>query len=96
MSFQVGANANQTINLTSIRDARASALGSHTLETAGTAMNTVIVDTTAKTTAHGNGITVEANLALTTDKDTVSNISYTVNSDAVDMLFQLQIEAVII
>ena len=49
-------------------------------------MNTVIVDTTANTTAHGNGITVEANLALTTDKDTISNISYTVNSDAVDML----------
>ncbi|SFD90656.1 flagellin [Nitrosomonas sp. Nm166] len=84
-SFQVGANANQTIDITSIRDARASALGSHTLATAGTAMNTVVVDTAANTTANGNGVTVEADLALTTDKGTVSNISYAADSDAADI-----------
>ena len=84
-SFQVGANANQTIDIASISDARATALGSHTLTTGGTAMSTVVVDTAANTTANGNGVTVEADLSLTTDKGTVSSISYAADSDAAEI-----------
>lgn len=84
-SFQVGANANQTIDIASIGDARATALGSHTLATGGTAMSTVVVDTAANTAANGNGVAVEADLSLTTDKGTVSNVSYAVDSDAADI-----------
>lgn len=84
-SFQVGANANQTIDIASIGDARSTALGSHTLTTSGTAVNTVVVDTAANTTANGNGVLVEADLSLTTNKGTVSNLSYAVNSDAADI-----------
>nr|MBP7953703.1 flagellin [Nitrosomonas sp.] len=39
-SFQVGANANQTINISSIGDSRSTALGSNILNTTGTAMGT--------------------------------------------------------
>lgn len=84
-SFQVGANANQTIDIASIGDARSTALGSHTLNTGGTAMSAVVVDTAANTTANGNGVTIEADLSLTTNKGTVSNIAYAADSDAADI-----------
>lgn len=72
--FQVGANANQTIDITKINDARSSALGSHTLATAGTAMNVVAVGDIATLTS---GVLVEADLTLTTaDGGTTSAIAY--------------------
>ncbi|MEK6736383.1 MAG: flagellin, partial [Pseudomonadota bacterium] len=73
-SFQVGANANQTINIASIGDARASALGSHTLSTGGTKMSAVAVGDIASLTS---GVTAETNLTITTaDGGTTSAISY--------------------
>lgn len=72
--FQVGANANQTITVNSIGDARASALGSHVLTTAGTAMNAVAVGDIATLVS---GVTAETNLTLTTaNGGTTSAISY--------------------
>ncbi|MBP6354788.1 MAG: flagellin, partial [Nitrosomonas sp.] len=78
-SFQVGANANQTINIASIADSRATALGSHILNTTGTAMGTA---TAAAAAVAANGVTVEADLALTTNKGTATAISYAVGADA--------------
>jgi flagellin len=78
-SFQVGANANQTINIATIADSRATALGSHILNTTGTAMGTA---TAAAAAVAANGVTVEADLALTTNKGTATGISYAVGADA--------------
>ncbi len=78
-SFQVGANANQTINISSIGDARATALGSNILTTDGTAMGTT---TAAAAAVAANGVTVEAALSLTTNKGTAASIGYAVGSDA--------------
>ncbi|MCB1935359.1 MAG: flagellin [Nitrosomonas sp.] len=79
-SFQVGANANQTIDIKSIGDSRATALGSNILTTNGTAMGTATA-AAADNTA-GNGVTVEADLVLTNNKGATGAISYAVGSDA--------------
>lgn len=79
-SFQVGANANQTINIASIGDARATALGSNVLTTNGTAMNTATA--AGADNSGGNGVTVEAALVLSNNKGATGNIGYTVGSDA--------------
>ncbi len=85
-SFQVGANANQTIDITQIADARSSALGSHTLTTTGTAVapaaGSVVTATTAAQATNGNGVTAETDLTITTDGGTTSAISYAVDSGA--------------
>ncbi|MEK6736851.1 MAG: flagellin [Pseudomonadota bacterium] len=78
-SFQVGANANQTIDISSIADARATALGSNILTTDGTAMNTA---TAAAAALAANGVTVEANLVLTNNKGATGSIAYAVGADA--------------
>ncbi len=78
-SFQVGANANQTINIASIGDSRATGLGSHTLTTNGTAMGTA---TAAAGALAANGVAVEAGLTLATNKGTTGNISYAAGADA--------------
>lgn len=78
-SFQVGANANQTINISSIADARATALGSNILNTDGTAMNTA---TAAAAALAANGVTVEADLVLTNNKGATGAIAYAVGADA--------------
>ncbi len=78
-SFQVGANANQTINIASIGDSRATALGSHILNTTGTAMGTA---TTADAALAANGVAAETDLALTTNKGTATAISYAIGADA--------------
>ncbi len=73
-SFQVGANAGQSIDITKINDARASALGSHTLSTGGTAVNAVAVGDIASLT---NAVLAETDLTLTTaDGGTTSAIAY--------------------
>ncbi len=73
-SFQVGANAGQSIDINKINDARASALGSHTLTTGGTAMNAVAVGDIASLT---NAVLAETDLTLTTaDGGTTSPITY--------------------
>lgn len=79
-SFQVGANANQTIDVNAIGDARATALGSNILTTNGTAMGTATA--AAADVSGGNGVTVEADLVLTNNKGATGAISYAVGSDA--------------
>ena len=85
-SFQVGANANQTIDVSSIDDARSSALGSNTLTTNGTAVSpaagSVVVDTAANTATNGNGVTAETDLTITTDAGTTSSITYAADAGA--------------
>ncbi len=78
-SFQVGANANQTIDITAIGDARATALGSNVLTTDGTVMGQAAA---AAATAPVNGVTVETNLVLTNNKGSTGNIAYAVSSGA--------------
>ncbi|TXI16560.1 MAG: flagellin [Nitrosomonas sp.] len=75
-SFQVGANANQTIDISSILDARSTGLGSHTLTTGGSVVGTVVSGATA------NGIGQETDLALTTNKGTVGSIGYAADAGA--------------
>src|SRR5438309_1191153 len=76
-TFQVGANAGETIGIASIVDARTSALGSHTLTTNGTVTGTVVTGS-----ASNNGVTVEAGLTLTTTAGTSSAVSYAANAGA--------------
>ncbi len=82
-SFQVGANANQTIDIASIGDARATALGSNILTTTGTLTSDLLAATT--TGAGGNNIAAETNLVLTNNKGATGAISYAVDSDAKDI-----------
>ena len=80
-SFQVGANANQTIDISSIADSRATALGSNILQLGGTAMGVVVAGTGA--TAPANGVTVEAALTLTTaNGGTTAAFGYAAGADA--------------
>ncbi len=78
-AFQVGANSGQTIDISSITDARASSLGSHTLTTTGTLVNTVVSGATA------NGVPAETDLTLTTDAGTTSPITYDADASAKDI-----------
>jgi len=78
--FQVGANADQTIEVTSIADSRATALGSNLLVAGGTAMS---VNTTAAASTTINGVAIEADLKITTaNGGTSSAISYAAGADA--------------
>jgi flagellin len=72
-SFQVGANANQTISVNSIADARSSALGSHVLTTNGTAMSTIARGDIATLVS---GVTAESDLTVTTGAGVTSAITY--------------------
>ncbi|MEK7779587.1 MAG: flagellin [Pseudomonadota bacterium] len=78
-NFQVGANANQTISISSIGDSRSTALGSNILNTTGTAMGTT---TAAAAAIAANGVAVEADLSLTTNKGAATGISYAAGADA--------------
>jgi len=76
--FQVGANANQTIDVSSIADARASALGSHTLTADGTITGNVV-------SAATNGVTAAiagTNFTITTNGGTTAPITYAANAGA--------------
>jgi len=68
-SFQVGANANQTIDIKSIGDSRATALGSDTLSTAGS-MGSAATAAGAITALTGDTFTIE------TPKGTSGDITY--------------------
>ena len=77
--FQVGAEANQTIRISSIGDARATGLGSNTLTTTGANMNAVATGTTTAT----NGIAAETNLTIATaNGGTSAAISFASNAGA--------------
>ncbi len=62
-AFQVGANANQTISVSSIADARATGLGSNTLAVAGTAMSAT---TAAGATTVANGVAAQPSMTVNT------------------------------
>ena len=80
-AFQVGANANQTISVTSIADSRATGLGSNTLVAAGTLMGTT--KAAAATLAGGNLVAVEAGLTVTTvNGGTTAAFGYAALADA--------------
>jgi flagellin len=80
-SFQVGANANQTISVSSIADARATGLGSNILLAAGTVMGTT--KAAAADLTGGNTIAVEAGLTVTTvNGGTSATFGYAAGADA--------------
>ncbi len=91
-NFQVGANANQTITVASIGDARASALGNNTLTTDGSIIGT---QTAAAATNTTNGIAAETNLQITTNLGTTSAISYAADSSAEDIAAAVNIAGAI-
>jgi len=74
-AFQVGANAGQTISISSILDARTSSLGSNSLTAQGTVTGAVVAGAT-------NGVGAETNLTVTTTAGTTSAISYAANAGA--------------
>lgn len=80
--FQIGANANQTIRISSIADSRASGLGNNLLTANGTVTGDVV-----GASATANGVGAETNLTIsTTDASgttlTTSALSYDANSGA--------------
>jgi flagellin len=80
-AFQVGANANQTISVTSIADARATGLGSNVLLAAGTLMGTT--KAAAADLTGGNTVGVEAGLTISTvNGGTTAAFGYAALSDA--------------
>jgi len=87
-AFQVGANANQTISVNSIADARATALGSNILVMAGTAMNANTAAATAAATTV-NGVAAQNNMTLTTANSgsplTTSPFSLAISSTAAQL-----------
>ncbi len=79
-NFQVGANANQVIAVTTIADSRSSALGSHVLTADGT-----ITGNTVAAAPNTNGVTAAVaatNFTITTNGGTTSPITYAANADA--------------
>jgi len=85
-SFQVGANANQTIDISRIADARATALGSDILSGVGSVLGAGGVGATKAAAADltgGNTVAVESDLTINTlNGGTTAAISYAALSDA--------------
>ena len=80
-NFQVGANANQTISVTSIADARSTALGSNILLAAGTLLGTT--KAAAADLTGGNLVAVEAGLTINTvNGGTTAAFGYAALADA--------------
>ncbi len=80
-NFQVGANANQTISVTSIADSRATGLGSNILLAAGTLMGTT--KAAAADLTGGNLVAVEAGLTVNTvNGGTTAAFGYAALADA--------------
>ena len=85
-AFQVGANANQTITVTSIADSRATALGSNILAGVGSVIGAGGVGVTKAAAADltgGNTVGIEAALTITTlTGGTTAAFGYAANADA--------------
>src|SRR5581483_6189147 len=79
-TFQVGANAGQTITVASLVDSRTAALGAHTLTADGTVTGNVVTGST------NNGVGAETDLTLTVGTGpsavTTGAISYAANAGA--------------
>lgn len=81
-NFQIGANANQTISVSQIGDARASALGSNVLSTGGTHMGQAIA-AGATVPAGAAAVAAGGNFTLTTAQGgTTAAIAYAVSAGA--------------
>lgn len=81
-SFQVGANSGESINISSIVDARSSSLGNHTLTADGTITGNIV---TAASGAVTNGVTAATAgtaFTITTGAGTTSPITYAANAGA--------------
>ena len=79
-SFQVGANAGQTIAIGSIVDARTSSLGSNTLGTTGSKISTTLA---AQAGAYAsNGVLAETTLKLSNTGGTTAAIGWAAGADA--------------
>ena len=85
-AFQVGANANQTISVTSIADARATGLGSNILAGVGSIVGfggVGLYQAAGADVTAGNNTAVETDLTITTTGGgTTAAISYATDSDA--------------
>jgi len=80
-TFQVGANAGQTINIAGITDARSTGLGSHTMTLDGTI--TGLTKAAGADLTGGNAVTIEADLTLTTaNGGTTAAFGYAALADA--------------
>ena len=83
-SFQVGAEANQTIDV-SLRDVRSTSLGSNSLDLDGSAMDTIVTAGSGNVDS-SSGVTAETDLSLTTaNGGTVNSISYAQYASAKDI-----------
>jgi flagellin len=85
-AFQVGANANQTISITSIGDSRAAALGSHTLAADGSITGNVVTAASGAVTNGVDAAVAATGFTLTTANSgtplTSSPVTYAVNAGA--------------
>ena len=85
-AFQVGANANQTISVSSIADSRATALGSNILNGLGSVVGAGGVGVTKAAAADltgGNTVAIEAGLTITTlNGGTTAAFGYAALADA--------------
>jgi flagellin len=83
-TFQVGANAGQTISVSGIGDARATGLGSHTLVLDGTITNGALA--AGADNSAGNNVGVEADLVLqTANGGTSPAFGYAADASAADI-----------
>ena len=79
-SFQVGADANQTISV-ALSDGRAASLGSHSMTANGSLTGSVQTGTTA----NQNTVAAETDLTITTGAGTSAAISYSQHAEASDI-----------
>ena len=78
-SFQVGANANETVSISSIVDARSASLGSNTMELNGTGLSDVLA---AATTVGSSAVATNTLVFTTANGGGSGNISVSANDSA--------------
>ncbi|MDB2509487.1 flagellin [Pseudomonadales bacterium] len=87
-SFQVGANASDTVTVSNITNARSTALGADVIAAGGAIalggaeLNTITGDAAVATQVTANGVLIEADLVLSSGGSSTSAISYAASSSA--------------
>ena len=81
-TFQVGANAGETISVSGIVDARTTSLGSNTLSLNGSKMGAVLATSVANAAAAINGVAAETTLTLSTSAGTTGAIAWNLSDGA--------------
>ncbi|WP_396957950.1 flagellin [Nitrosomonas sp.] len=85
-SFQIGANAGQTIDIASITDARTASLGGHTLTADGLITGNVVTAASGAVTNGVTAATAATNFTITTaNGGTTSSITYSADASAADI-----------